>query len=80
VAAAVVLREKAPDEQGNLREMVIWQEEPNPRQPQGIRYRLPLILTGEKTLRSCTTTIIPRGTIAIFKASRNPMNSLTLTV
>jgi uncharacterized protein DUF6516 len=49
VAAAVVLREKTTDEQGNLREMVIGRVEPNPRQPQGIRYRLALILSGEKT-------------------------------
>jgi len=48
VAAAIVLREKTTDEQGNLREMVVWQVETNPHQPQGIRYRLALILTGEK--------------------------------
>ena len=48
VAAAEVLREKTTDEQGNLREMVIWQVEPNPRQPEGIRYRLALILAGDK--------------------------------
>jgi hypothetical protein len=59
--AAVVLREKTTDEQGNLREMVIWQVEPNPRQPEGIRYRLALIL--------------PKGIIATSKASRNPMGS-----
>ncbi len=46
--AAVVLREKTTDEQGNVREMVIWQVEPNPGQPEGIRYRLALILAGEK--------------------------------
>jgi len=46
--AAVLLREKTTDEQGNLREMVIWQVEPNPRQPEGIRYRLALIRAGEK--------------------------------
>jgi Family of unknown function (DUF6516) len=49
VAAATVLREKTTDEQGNLREMVIRQVGPNPRQPQGIRYRLALILAGQKT-------------------------------
>jgi hypothetical protein len=49
VAAAEVLREKKTDEQGNLREMVIWQVEPNTRQPEGIRYRLALILAGQKT-------------------------------
>jgi len=47
--AAVVLREKATDEQGNLREMVIWRVEPNPRQPEGLRYRLALIRAGERT-------------------------------
>ena len=29
--------------------MVIWQVEPNPRQPEGIRYRLALVLAGERT-------------------------------
>lgn len=48
MVAAEVLREKTTDEQGNLREMVIWQVEPNPRQPEGIRYRLALVLAGEK--------------------------------
>ena len=48
MAAAEVLREKTTDEQGNVREMVIWQVAPNPRQPQGIRYRLALIQAGEK--------------------------------
>ena len=48
MAVAEVLREKTTDEQGNLREMVIWQVEPNPRQPEGIRYRLALVLVGEK--------------------------------
>ena len=46
--AAVLFREKTTDERGNLREMVIWQVEPNPRQPEGIRYRLALIRAGEK--------------------------------
>jgi Family of unknown function (DUF6516) len=49
LVAAVVLREKATDEQGNLREMVIWQVEANPRQPEGLRYRLALIRAGERT-------------------------------
>ncbi len=46
--AALLLREKTTDEKGNLREIVIWQVEPNPRQREGIRYRLALIRTGEK--------------------------------
>jgi hypothetical protein len=47
--AAVVLRERTTDEQGNLREMVIWRVEPNPRQPEGVRYRLALIRAGERS-------------------------------
>ncbi len=35
------------DERGNLREMVIWRVAPNPKQPNGVRYRLALILAGE---------------------------------
>jgi hypothetical protein len=46
--AASVLRERTTDERGNIREMVIWRVKPNPRQPDGIRYRLALILAGEK--------------------------------
>lgn len=37
------------DESGNLREMVIWRVAPNPRQPDGVRYRLALILAGDHT-------------------------------
>ena len=48
MAAAEVLREKTTDEQGNVREMVIWRVAPNPRQPEGIRYHLALVLAGEK--------------------------------
>ena len=46
--AAVLLREKTTDEQGNLREIVIWQVKPNPRQPEGVRYRLAVIRAGEE--------------------------------
>ena len=76
--AAVVLREKTTDEQGNLREMVIWQVQPNPRQPQGIRYRLALILAGEKTSAVLYDNHHPKGHHRIWKASRNPMSLLTL--
>lgn len=47
--AAGVLREKKTDELGNLREIAIWRVAPNPRQPEGVRYRLALIRAGEKT-------------------------------
>jgi Family of unknown function (DUF6516) len=45
---AALLREKTTDEQGNIRELAIWWVELNPYQPDGIRYRLALVLAGEK--------------------------------
>lgn len=45
--AAVLLREKITDEQGNLREMVIWRVPRTSQRPDGVRYRLALILAGE---------------------------------
>jgi hypothetical protein len=45
--AAVLLREKMTDERGNLREMVIWRVVPSAQQPDGVRYRLALILAGD---------------------------------
>ncbi len=44
--AVLVLRERTTDEQGNLLEMVVWHVEPNPRQPDGVRYRLALVRAG----------------------------------
>jgi Family of unknown function (DUF6516) len=49
VVAEVVLRERTTDEDGNLREMVIWRVEPNRRQPEDIRYRLALVLAANRT-------------------------------
>ncbi len=46
--AALILREKKTDEQGNFRELVIWKVAPNPRQPEGLRYRLVLLRRGEE--------------------------------
>jgi len=49
------------DEQGNLREIVLWQVEPNPRQPEGIRYRLALIRAGEKAPAVLDDNHHPKG-------------------
>ncbi len=46
--AVVLLREKTTDEQGNLREMVIWRVPRTRQQPDGVRYRLALIRAGDK--------------------------------
>lgn len=42
---APVLRDKKTDEQGNVRELVVWKVKPDRRQPDGVRYRLALILS-----------------------------------
>ncbi len=47
-AAVLLLREKTTDEQGNLRELVIWRVPRTPQRPDGIRYRLALIRAGEQ--------------------------------
>ncbi len=47
--AVILLRERMTDERGNLREMVIWRVDPNRRQPDGVRYRLALVLAGQTT-------------------------------
>jgi hypothetical protein len=47
-AAVLLLREKTTDEHGNLREMVIWRVRRTRQRPDGVRYRLALILAGEQ--------------------------------
>ena len=42
-----LLREKTTDEQGNLREMVIWRVPRTRQRPDAVRYRLALIRTGK---------------------------------
>lgn len=41
-------RSKVSDDEGNLREIVIWKVQPSPRTPEGIRYRLAFIRAGER--------------------------------
>jgi hypothetical protein len=50
VARAKLLRHrKWTDERGNLYEIALWQVERSARHPEGVRYRLALIRTGEET-------------------------------
>jgi len=46
--AVLILRERVIDEDGDLTELVLWQVPRSPKHPEGIRYRLALILTGTK--------------------------------
>ena len=46
--ARLITRRKWTDERGNLYEIVLWRIERNARQPEGVRYRLALIRSGEE--------------------------------
>jgi hypothetical protein len=46
--ARLLTRRKWTDEQGNLYEIVLWKVERNARHPEGLRYRLAFIRTGEE--------------------------------
>ena len=46
--AKLIRRRKWTDERGNLYEIVLWKVEPNPRHPEGVRYRLAFIRSGEE--------------------------------
>jgi hypothetical protein len=64
-------------------QMVIWQVDPNPRPPQGIRYRLALIQASEKTPGEKTPAVLydnhhPKRHHRHIEGVE-PMNSLTLT-
>jgi hypothetical protein len=46
--AKLIRRRKWTDERGNLYEIVLWKVERNARQPEGVRYRLAFIRSGEE--------------------------------
>lgn len=45
--AELLLREKATDEEGNLSELIVWKVPVSARYPEGVRYRLAFIRSGE---------------------------------
>ena len=46
--AKLIRRRKWTDERGNLHEIVLWKVERNARHPEGVRYRLAFIRSGEE--------------------------------
>lgn len=46
--AAVILREKVIDEAGNILELAIWRVSVSAKNPEGIRYRLAYVRSGER--------------------------------
>jgi hypothetical protein len=59
--AVEVFREKVTDEQGNIREAVIWQVPVTRRHPEGVRYRLAFIRAGESALTVLYDNHHPKG-------------------
>lgn len=47
--AKLIRRWKWTDERGNLYEIVLWKVEQSTRHPEGVRYRLAFIRSGEET-------------------------------
>lgn len=45
--AELYLQIKLTDDQGNIRDIVIWKVEPGPHTPEGMRYRLAFVPAGE---------------------------------
>lgn len=62
VARATLLRHrKWTDERGNLYEIVLWHVERSARHPEGVRYRLAFIRSGEKKTALLYDNHHPKG-------------------
>jgi Family of unknown function (DUF6516) len=46
--AELYLHTKLTDDEGNVREIVIWKVEPRPEAPEGVRYRLAFVPVGQR--------------------------------
>ncbi len=46
--AELYLRSKVTDDEGNIREIVIWKVESSERTPEGLRYRLAFMRAGDR--------------------------------
>src|SRR2546422_10657663 len=71
--ASPVLREKVIDEQGNIREVLIWRLHTSPRSPSGVRYRLAFVRRDEEN----QAVLCRRGITGTWRASRKPTASST---
>ena len=59
--AKLIRRRKWTDERGNLYEIVLWKVEKNARHPEGVRYRLAFIRSGEETAAILHDNHHPKG-------------------
>lgn len=59
--ATLVLREKVIDDQGNIREFVIWRVPATSRAPSGVRYRLAFVRCGEESPAVLYDNHSPKG-------------------
>ncbi len=70
--AELVLREKVIDEAGNILEMAIWRVPKTPKTPEGVRYRLAYILTGEGQPAVLYDNHHPKGHHRHFRGTEAP--------
>ncbi len=59
--AELYLQTKLSDDEGNIRDIVIWKVEPSPRTPEGIRYRLAFVPVGQRRPVVLYDNHVPKG-------------------
>ncbi len=72
MTAEPILRQKLIDEEGNILEMTIWQVPKTPKTPEGVRYRLAYIPTGEGQPAVLYDNHHPKGHHRHFKGGEAP--------
>ncbi len=74
----VILRDKKTDQGGNIRELVIWKVKPSHRHPEGVRYRLALIVQGERTPAVLYDNHHPKGHHRHLQGVEEPYNFVSV--
>ncbi|MFQ5850883.1 MAG: DUF6516 family protein [Candidatus Binatia bacterium] len=72
MTAELVLRQKLIDEEGNILEMTIWRVLKSPKTPEGVRYRLAYIPSGEREPAVLYDNHHPKGHHRHFKGGETP--------
>jgi len=72
MTAELVLYQKVIDEEGNILEMTIWRVPKSPKTPEGVRYRLAYIPSGEGKPAVLYDNHHPKGHHRHFRGSEAP--------
>lgn len=75
--AKLIIRRKWTDERGNLYEIVLWKVERNARHPEGVRYRLAFIRSGEEVPAILYDNHHPKGHHRHIRGREAPYNFVT---